>query len=96
MKTKNKKLTLEQWESKYMPMITPTPDDSNWGGTMFETYGAEYAIVAATPDERVWTWVESDTDDSTYLCSGFHFVNRIGYFVCEVAYYDEGACIKVD
>ena len=33
-------------------------------------------------DNKVWTWV--DGGDGTYILSGRHYVNRIGFFVTEV------------
>jgi DnaJ-class molecular chaperone len=32
-------------------------------------------------DEYIWTY--GDGDDGTYICSGYHVVNRIGYYISE-------------
>lgn len=50
-------------------------------GSMFETYGDELAFVRSQPNANIWTYV--DGDGRTYLVSGYHFVNRLGYFITE-------------
>jgi hypothetical protein len=74
----------ERWEEKYKPIKNHIDTNACNEGTMFETYGAEYKFVMQHPIDRVWTLV--DCDGKLYICSGFHFVNRIGYFICEVAH----------
>ena len=32
-------------------------------------------------DDCIWTY--ADGDDGTYICSGYHVVNRIGYYISE-------------
>ena len=54
--------------------------DEGWG-CLFETYGRELEFVKAQPADRIWTWVENGRGNGTTVCSGFHFVNRIGYFI---------------
>jgi hypothetical protein len=55
--------------------------DFGYGGCIFETYGAEYEFVRAQNPRRIWTLIEAD--GGLYAESGFHFVNRLGYFVSE-------------
>ena len=58
----------------------------DWGdghGTLFETFDEELAFVQSQEPKRIWTLV--DGDDGEYIDSGFHFVNRIGYFITEIA-----------
>ena len=99
-------MNFEQWEAHYKPVINQFDPDASFGdgdgGTMFETYGQEFDHIASLVNNgqanRVWTWV--DGDDGTWIVSGLHFVNRIGYFVTDVPWehntqvqldtYDEG------
>jgi hypothetical protein len=56
----------------------------DWGdgfGTLFETFGEEFAHVQSQDPSCIWTLVECD--GSQCVISGFHFVNRLGYFVTE-------------
>jgi hypothetical protein len=69
------------WESLYMPLENHISGDQGWNGTLFETYGDDIAFVLSQPENLVWTWV--DTDEGTAILSGYHLVNRIGYFVTE-------------
>ena len=50
---------------------------------MFETSGTDLAYVRAQPATRVWTLVDGDSSPAQFVCSGFHTVNRVGYFVTE-------------
>jgi hypothetical protein len=50
-------------------------------GKMFETYGQELEFVKSQEPDRIWTLVDVDGHES--IVHGFHFVNRIGYFVLE-------------
>lgn len=70
----------EVWEQQYKPTINDITDP-DIGSLIFETYGSEFKYVKQCPIKKVWTWV--DGDDGTYIISGLHFVNRIGYFITE-------------
>lgn len=70
---------VEVWENWYKPVTNKFISDDET--KLFETYGEEYDFVSNSPEKKVWTWV--DGSDGTYIVSGLHFVNRIGYFVTE-------------
>ena len=68
----------------------------NWGnryGTMFETFGDELAFVRSQPEECVWTLIECDS--KLLVVSGYRFVNRIGYFICQESV-SKSECIWFD
>lgn len=80
--------TIEISEDAFAALFRPIANHLNanatcdWGdgyGTLFETYGEDLAFIQTQPPEKVWTWVSGD--DGDYITSGFHFVNRVGYFV---------------
>lgn len=82
-------MTFDDWFEKYKPIANPTGesgltvDDICY---MYETYEPELAVVkewAARSPERVWTLVD-DGEGNEYIVDGFHYVNRIGYFITEV------------
>lgn len=83
---------VDAWELQYKPIKNHIDTDSSWGGIMFETFDKEveyvWNIVQTKGENYVWTWIDGDGDSEessgTFLISGFHHVNRIGYFVCEV------------
>jgi hypothetical protein len=76
-------LTWKEFEEQFKPIknhFRTDPDE-----IMFETYGEEVEFVLAKDTERkVWTY--ADGDYCSYVTNGYHYVNRIGYYVCEVAY----------
>ena len=60
---------------KVMPNhLSKDPDQQ-----MYETYGEEVEYVNTIPNDRVWTYL--DTDGGSVTTNGFHYVNRIGYFI---------------
>jgi len=72
---------VEVWENWYKPIVNNVTDFNNEESILFETFGAEFERVLQCPVKNVWTWV--DGSDGTYILSGLHFVNRIGYFITE-------------
>ena len=74
---------LEAWEAKYQPIKNHIASEKGEDDDKFETYGREleYVLsVANTEPRRVWTLVEGD-DGNLYIVDGYHFVNRLNYFV---------------
>lgn len=72
---------ISEWEKAFKPIQNHISDDRGWDGLLFETFGDDIQFVLAQPQNKVWTWV--DSDDGTYLINGYHLVNRIGYLVTE-------------
>ena len=76
---------LNAWDEKYKPIknhITNNGDDK------FETYGEELEYVRTineTDPDRIWTLIEGDSGD-LWITNGYHFVNRLNYFITEVPY----------
>lgn len=50
---------------------------------MFETFGEELEFVRDQPDNKVWTLMDDD-DGNLVVTTGFHYVNRVGYYVTEI------------
>lgn len=78
----------ELLECEFVAIYQPVANHLNphasfaWGlgyGTLFETFGGELDYVRSQPIGHVWTLVSGDGDA---ILSGFHFVNRVGYFIC--------------
>jgi len=83
-------MTNEQWEAIYKPITNPITND----GLSFETYGDELEYVRSHDEHNVWT--EMDGDNGVYIVNGYHIVNRIQYYVTDVAWRDEdNICITV-
>lgn len=85
-------MNIQEWEEQFKPVVNHLDENASWQneygvGIMFETYGAEEQYVFDQDPLKVWTYVDGD-DGGTYLVSGRCFINRIGYFVCEVPYDD--------
>jgi hypothetical protein len=86
----SKFMTYDKWEETYKPIknkISKYPDDSL---IHFETYGEEYDAVQKAHEANPNTiWTEVDGDSGTYIVAGWHFVNRIHYYITENPWDDE-------
>jgi hypothetical protein len=92
-----KEMTMEEWEATYKPI--PNNIDKNASfqnetgqGIMFETYGAELEFVKKADPKHIWTYGDGD-DGGSYIWNGFHFINRLGYFITELPAPDEEECV---
>lgn len=67
-----------------------------YDGKMFETFGDEVAFVKAQPVDRIATLL--DCDGGLYIVPGYHFVNRVGYFVAKAPLpnFDEVCVVEPD
>lgn len=76
-------MTFTQWEEKYKPVVNHLDKYAgpNNVSRMFETYGAEQEYVQSVDEKRIWTWVDGDC--SSLIIAGYHYVNRLGYYVTE-------------
>jgi hypothetical protein len=91
-------LTFSQWEVKYKPNANHLVEgasfqDEDGVGIMFETYGVEVDYVKTNSNEHIWTYV--DEDGEGYILAGWHFINRIGYFVTTEPWTDEWESISL-
>jgi hypothetical protein len=85
METKFVSLTWKEFEDKFKPIKNHFRNDPD--EIMFETYGEEVDFVRAQDANRIWTY--ADGDYCSYVGSGYHFVNRIGYYITELPFEDD-------
>ena len=78
-------MDLDEWFDKYKPIKNHIDETSSFDGHMFETYGEEVEFVKAQEQSRIWTYGDGD-DGEGHIWSGWHFINRIGYFITEVPF----------
>lgn len=85
-------MTYDEWVEIYRPIKNPFNDSRGFDGIMFETFGEELDMVRATPDPRcIWTFICGEADT---ISSGWHLVNRMGYFITEVPF--DGDFLEID
>jgi len=91
-------MTFDEWFDTYKPIPNPTGDSGfSIDGVcyLFETYDPDLQRVLEVNEENpacVWTLVDGD-DGEQYLGEGYHYVNRVGYFITEVPYTGAPLCI---
>lgn len=82
----------ESWWDEFVPTGEPEANSGPCIGEtprMFETYGRDLEAVRAQHQKdptKVWTLLDCDGD--LYIGAGFHYVNRIGYFITEKSWED--------
>lgn len=79
--------TYGAWEETFKPIknnISKYPSDDL---IHFETYGEEVEFVQKADNKHIWT--EVDGDSGTYIVAGYHYVNRIQYYITENPWDDE-------
>tara|TARA_R110000868_G_scaffold238283_1_gene492811 strand:- start:60 stop:548 length:489 start_codon:yes stop_codon:yes gene_type:complete len=81
-------MSFTEWCETFRPTTNPLVPTAPCDGLLFETFGPEIQIVRMTDLARVWTLIEAD-DDSLYILSGHHTVNRLGYFITEAPWHGE-------
>lgn len=96
---KEKSISQEDWEEKYVPVVNHLDDNASWQneygvGIMFETYGEEVEHVFEQDHHYVWTYIDSE-DGGTAIIAGRSIVNRIGYFITEIPWEDEDEFLLV-
>ena len=75
----------QAWENKFKPIKNHFRNDPD--EVMFETYGEEVDFVCTQDNKYVWTWIQGDMSD--LIVAGYHYVNRLGYYITEVPWDDE-------
>lgn len=79
--------TQDAWVDIFKPIVNPNNDWDGCSYSAFETYGEDYEFVKAQDNNKIWT--EVDGDEGTYIVAGWHFVNRIQYYITENPWEDE-------
>ena len=76
--------TYQSWVDTFQPI---TNSIRNNGDLAYETYGEEMEFIRNTDPKFIWT--EVDGDNGTYLEAGYHYVNRIQYYITTKPWDDE-------
>lgn len=84
-------MTWEEFEKHFKPIHNFLTEDED--NKMFETYGAEVEFVKSESPDRIWTYTQVEMGSAIY--NGWHFVNRLGYFVTEIPA-EEGVDYQID
>jgi len=72
----------------YKPIKNKLVKDAPYDGYMFETHGKELKKAQGTPREHIFTLKEEE--GAVFIESGYHHVNRLGYFITELPVVNEG------
>jgi hypothetical protein len=73
------------WEEKYKPIKNHFRNDPD--EQMFETYGEEVEFVTKADNKYIWTYLQGDMAD--LLVAGYHYVNRLGYYISSIPWENE-------
>lgn len=73
-----------KWIEKYKPLRNGLASEPPYSGYMFETYGKELDYIndyAVRNPNYIWTLIEAE--NKMYIISGYHTINRFGYFITD-------------
>ena len=71
----------EEFYDKFTLVVNHIDKDASFDGNMFEIFGKEVDFIKDQPNENIWTIGIKNGD--FYIDSGYHLINRIGYFITE-------------
>ena len=78
-------LTEDEFFEQFKPIKNTLDDNASYEGTMFETFGEELEEVKKTlATKPLHVWTIADCEDNHFISEGYHFVDRIGYFITEI------------
>ena len=80
----SKFMTYDYWVDNFKPIKNSLV---KYDQLHFETYGEEVEFVQKADNKYIWT--EVDGDSGTYIVAGYHYVNRISYYITENPWDDE-------
>ena len=75
-----------EWSEKYTQLKNPQAILKKFGGSLYQTYGADFNNVALYDSDKVWAWVELPI--GRMIVNGFR-PNAKGYFLTEKPWRDE-------
>ena len=83
--------TYDTWVDTFKPIENTIGQYAQYASAgeliTFETYGEDMEFVRNTDPKFIWT--EVDGDSGTYILAGYHYVNRIQYYITEIPWDDE-------
>lgn len=86
-------ISIEEWQEKYIPCYNKLTLDGPYENQMFETYGEALDFVKESDNELIWTLIDGENNNS-WIIPGFHIVDRIGYFICQIAWTNEDIIVN--
>jgi predicted nucleic acid-binding protein len=82
-------MTEDAWSKELVPIPNLLKKEESWNVNPVSIKGCVYdphdekdaAFIDMVGDDHIWTLIEGDEDDTMYIISGKHHVNRHAYFV---------------
>lgn len=87
-------VTEDNFDEVFSPQKNHIDDNASFNEQMYETFGAELDFVREQDPRNVWTIIEAE--GNMYYSAGVHYVNRIGYLVCEEKWFTGTEEIELD
>lgn len=93
-------MSFDDWWDKYRPTGNPVEQSGPTNDIecrMFETFGPDIETACKAANDRpqhVWTLVECD--GKQYVLPGYRLMNRMGYYITEVACENESLEVELD
>lgn len=88
-------MTYTTWRRKFAPKSHPLSDTAAYDNCLIDDYEKPeiQAYLNRFPAANIWTMIAEGED--TYMLSGYHFVNRMGFIVTVIPNYDDGIVVEM-
>jgi len=80
-----KNITYEEWFEQFKPVFQS--EDAQFDGYCIDDYNSP--LIENCDADKIWTLITEG--ENMYIIEGFHFVDRMGYFITELPF--EGSVI---
>ena len=80
-------LTFDEWAAKFKPVKNHLNPGRGYDDTLFETYDEDLKYVVDKTCEQngnAYVWTLVDDGETEAITDGYHYINRMGYFITEV------------
>jgi hypothetical protein len=84
--TQGKVNSLEEWENLYKP-IMENDSYKDFHPAILDKQKDKDELYKAVAEKRVWTLI--DGDESLWISTGLHWVNRVDVYITEKPYVEE-------
>jgi len=86
-------ISMDNFFEIYKPIKNEVTKGSGYDGCMFDTHGKDLEKVKQHKQGNIWTVINGE-GIHLQIIAGFHFVNRLGYFITEKPWENENQFIN--
>lgn len=90
-----KEITFEEFVRKYKPIKHSDSEYAAYDGYLFEDKNVFVETCFGIENNYIWTVISTE-DEEAWCIPGYHFVNRIGWFICNKRWKDDTISVNLN